>query len=101
MKKGGYITDVASLCFSYGHLKSGLIRRVAFGGSGLIRRMAFGGSGLIRRVAFGGSGLIRRVAFGGSGLIRRMAFGGSGLIRGGLMYKQNVNDNLSWFTKNR
>jgi hypothetical protein len=30
------------------HLKSGLTRGMAFGGSGLIRGMAFGGSGLIR-----------------------------------------------------
>ena len=32
------------------HLKSDLIRGVAFGGSGLIRGVAFGGSGLLRGV---------------------------------------------------
>jgi hypothetical protein len=49
------------LCFFFTisvHLKSGLRRRVAFGGRGLVRRVAFGGWGLIRRVAFGGRGLI-------------------------------------------
>jgi hypothetical protein len=42
------------------HLKSGLIRGVAFGGSDLIREIAFGGSDLIREVTFGGSDLIRQ-----------------------------------------
>jgi hypothetical protein len=42
------------------HLKSGLIRGVAFGGSDLIRGIAFGGSDLIREVTFGGSDLIRQ-----------------------------------------
>ena len=47
-------------------------------------------SGLIREVAFGGSNLIREVAFGGSGLIREVAFGGSDLIRGELLYMISV-----------
>jgi hypothetical protein len=63
------------------HLKSGLIRGVAFGGSDLIREVTFGGSDLIRGVTFGGSDLIREVAFGGSDLIREVTFGGSDLIR--------------------
>jgi hypothetical protein len=44
------------------HLKSGLIKRDAFGVNDLIRMVAFGGSDLIRGVAFGGSGLIREMA---------------------------------------
>ena len=41
------------------HLKSVLIREVAFDGSDIIRRVAFDGSDIIRGVAFDGSGLIR------------------------------------------
>jgi hypothetical protein len=41
------------------HLKSVLIREVAFDGSDIIRRVAFDGSDIIRGVAFDESGLIR------------------------------------------
>ena len=41
------------------HLKSVLIREVAFDGSDIIRRVAFDESDIIRGVAFDGSGLIR------------------------------------------
>ena len=51
-------------------------------------------SGLIREVAFGGSNLIREVAFGGSGLIREVAFGGSDLIRGELLYMISVSQKM-------
>ena len=67
------------------HLKSVMIREVAFDGSDIIRRVAFDGSDIIRGVAFDGSGLIRRVAFDESDIIRGVAFDGSGLIRGRLL----------------
>ena len=56
--------------FNSVHLKSCLIRGLAFGGRDLIRRLAFGGRDLIRGLAFGGRDLIRGLAFGGRDLIR-------------------------------
>ena len=76
--------NVHVVVFYSGHLKSGLIREVVFGGTGHIREVVFGGTGHIREVVFGGTGHIREVVFGGTGHIREVVFGGTGHIREGV-----------------
>jgi len=56
-------------------------------------------SGLIRGVAFGGSDLIRGVAFDVNGHIRSVAFGGSGLLRGLLLYIDIKSEYITRFVK--
>ena len=51
--------NVHVVVFYSGHLKSGLIREVVFGGTGHIREVVFGGTGHIREVVFGRTGHIR------------------------------------------